>query len=70
VAIVNLPDSTVARSALAHDAADSEVAESLLAQPESVSDAATATAIRIPKRFFTLSPNGLMAIAKEYSGLH
>ena len=52
-----MPDSTVARSALAHDAAFSDVAESLFAQPDSAKDAATATATRTPRFFFTLAPN-------------
>ena len=51
-----MPDSTVARSAFAHDAVVSDVAESLFEQPDSARDAATATATRTPRFFFTLAP--------------
>jgi hypothetical protein len=54
--MVSLPAVTVARSAFAHDAAESDVAESLLAQPDNVSAAAITTAAKIPKRFFTITP--------------
>ncbi|MEN9882774.1 MAG: hypothetical protein RI916_1201 [Actinomycetota bacterium] len=39
-----MPDATVVRSAFAHDAAESVVAESLFAQPVNVSAAAITTA--------------------------
>jgi hypothetical protein len=53
-----MPDSTVARSAFAHDEALSEVAESLFAHPDKVNAAATARTVRIPKFFFTVAPKG------------
>jgi hypothetical protein len=49
---------TVARSAFAHDAAVSVVAESDDEHPVSVRAVAMTTAEKIPKRFFTSSPLG------------
>ena len=66
MAIVNLPAVTVARSAFAHDAAVSVVAESDDEHPVSVSAAAITTAEKIPKRFFTSSPLRWIVMSKEY----
>ena len=63
--MVNLPDVTVARSALAHEAAALLVAESLLAHPDKVSAAAITTAAKIPKRFFTIAPKKWMDIKQR-----
>jgi hypothetical protein len=50
-----LPSVTVARSSFAHDAA-SEVDESEDEHPVSVSATAITRAEKIPKRFFTITP--------------
>jgi hypothetical protein len=51
-----LPDSIVARSALAHDAASSDVAESLEEQPERINAVEITATDNNPKRFFTVAP--------------
>lgn len=66
--MVSLPEATVARSALAHDAAFSEVAESLLEHPETTSAVEISTTEIKPKRFFTVAPFFVGAVDKRDLG--